>query len=102
MVADWGWFVFSSSEAVTGIRTGQYMPGVLAAGGTCAANIWSLTDPVDNAPFQKDCEKGRHLGGINIAYADGHVKWLKGETVRQERVKDAANQPNAFNPASIY
>ena len=34
--------------------------------------------------LKKDYETGRHLGGVNIAYADGHVKWLKSDKVYTE------------------
>jgi prepilin-type processing-associated H-X9-DG protein len=30
---------------------------------------------------------GRHLGGINMAFADGHVKWLSTSTVYAEVLK---------------
>lgn len=26
-------------------------------------------------------KKGRHFGGVNIAFVDGHVKWMSGQTV---------------------
>lgn len=28
-----------------------------------------------------DFQHGRHFGGINVAFADGHVKWLSGQTI---------------------
>jgi prepilin-type N-terminal cleavage/methylation domain-containing protein/prepilin-type processing-associated H-X9-DG protein len=34
--------------------------------------------------LQPDCMSGRHFGGVNMAFADGHVKWLKTEVVHAE------------------
>ena len=31
--------------------------------------------------LESDFEGGRHFGGVNVAFADGHVKWLKSEVV---------------------
>jgi prepilin-type N-terminal cleavage/methylation domain-containing protein/prepilin-type processing-associated H-X9-DG protein len=33
-----------------------------------------------------DLESGRHLEGVNVEFADGHVKWLKSSLVFQESV----------------
>jgi prepilin-type N-terminal cleavage/methylation domain-containing protein/prepilin-type processing-associated H-X9-DG protein len=41
------------------------------------------------AAAQSDFQSGRHFGGVNMAFADGHVKWLKSEVV--------VNQANASN-----
>lgn len=39
----------------------------------------------DNPP--SDWHKGRHFDGISIAFADGHVKWLKSSAVYVEATK---------------
>jgi prepilin-type N-terminal cleavage/methylation domain-containing protein/prepilin-type processing-associated H-X9-DG protein len=54
---------------------GYYIPGAGEAG-IPAAN------PVVPAALQQDAIKGRHFGGINILYADGHVKWLHTKQVK--------------------
>jgi len=42
---------------------------------------------VDSA--RKDCNEGRHFTGVNMAFADGHVKWLKTSKVNAEASKTA-------------
>ena len=48
-----------------------YLPGLGDAGGTCSVTAVSGFDRIG------DCQSGRHFGGVNVAFADGHVKWLK-------------------------
>lgn len=56
-----------------------YIPGVGDQGLSCTP-----ASPAMVTALQPDCNSGRHFGGINMAYADGHVKWLKTDTVLQE------------------
>jgi prepilin-type N-terminal cleavage/methylation domain-containing protein/prepilin-type processing-associated H-X9-DG protein len=42
----------------------------------------------------KDCKEGRHFEGVNMAFADGHVKWLKSEIPFQQ----ASIAQGAWNP----
>ena len=67
----------------------QYVPGLGdAKGETCGAT----------ASFpQKDCQSGRHFGGVNVAFADGHVKWLKTSVVRAEAIKPAPELYGAWS-----
>lgn len=51
-----------------------YLPGMGDAGGTCPSTI----------SVNSDCNSGRHFGGVNVAFADGHVKWLKSSVLRNE------------------
>ena len=44
-----------------------------------------------------DCWNGRHFGGVNVGYADGHVKWLKAETLVAEALK---SDHGSWNPAN--
>jgi prepilin-type N-terminal cleavage/methylation domain-containing protein/prepilin-type processing-associated H-X9-DG protein len=45
---------------------------------------------------KKDYETGRHFDGVNVAYADGHVKWLKSDKVYAEAVKyNATTHPQS-------
>lgn len=55
--------------------TGEYLPGACA-----------FTAPVTEPPSYaiKDCYTGRHFDGINMAFADGHVKFLKSSVVVAE------------------
>jgi prepilin-type N-terminal cleavage/methylation domain-containing protein/prepilin-type processing-associated H-X9-DG protein len=79
-------------------NNGSYIPGIGdAANITCTATSTSYTR------FEGDCQSGRHFGGINMAFADGHVKWLKTEVVSREAQKYVASTvsggaPSAWNP----
>ena len=68
---------------------GDYLPGIGDLGNACTASS-SYTN------LKSDCESGRHLGGVNMAFADGHVKWLKTSIVSAEAQKPAsATNPKA-------
>ncbi len=53
----------------------NYLPGE-GEGVGAACNM-----SAGNLPLQPDCKTGRHFGGVNMAFADGHVKWFKGQNV---------------------
>jgi prepilin-type N-terminal cleavage/methylation domain-containing protein/prepilin-type processing-associated H-X9-DG protein len=78
---------------------GSYLPGIGdALGVACTA-----TNQASYARFENDCHSGRHLGGMNMSFADGHVKWLKTEVVSAEAQKYVASTaaggaPSAWNP----
>jgi prepilin-type N-terminal cleavage/methylation domain-containing protein/prepilin-type processing-associated H-X9-DG protein len=63
----------------------QYLPG---SGPGSPANL-SDTHVFSStyASLQSDFESGRHFGGINMLYADGHVKWLHSQEVVVEARK---------------
>jgi len=44
-----------------------------------------------------DFESGRHFGGVNIAFADGHAKWLKSEKVIAEANYTSAGEASAWD-----
>jgi prepilin-type N-terminal cleavage/methylation domain-containing protein/prepilin-type processing-associated H-X9-DG protein len=71
-----------------------YVPGVHEADSSiaCAQGI----------PETSDCESGRHFGGNNIAFADGHAKWLKSSIIVSEAKKyNATTHPlSAWDPKS--
>lgn len=70
------------SESTTG---NYYLPGLGEAGGTCPTTISDYGD----------CMRGRHFGGVSVAFADGHVKWLKSSVLRRESLKTGRG---AWNP----
>lgn len=45
----------------------------------------------------KDCWNGRHFDGVNVGFADGHVKWLKTQTLSAEALK---TDRGSWNPAN--
>ncbi len=51
--------------------------------------------------YQDDFRKGRHFDGVNMGFADGHVKWLKTSEVLREANKwdgdNASNSVSAWN-----
>jgi prepilin-type processing-associated H-X9-DG protein len=54
----------------------NYLPGVGDLGTGSASSINS------SSPDQRpDYRSGRHFGGVNMLFVDGHVKWLKGSVV---------------------
>lgn len=73
---------------------GNYIPGMGTLGATCGSSSAFYAD------LQKDCRTGRHFEGINIAYADGHVKWHKISTVSSEAQKTTPVANGAWNIAN--
>lgn len=81
-----------------------YIPGTGPGSG---ANLPQI--PTSHSDLKADFSTGRHFNGINVGFADGHVKWLKSETVLNEAKKcpstsDFGNpqvlptQKSAWNP----
>lgn len=65
-----------------------YLPGTgpgSAVNGPVIATTSFTTLGQPNMPG--DYAGGRHFGGVNIAFADGHVKWLQSQTVYVEAKK---------------
>jgi len=94
----------STNSVVQPKNNFQYLPGskpaLIASGKSAEAAA------LNKAAYQKDFEFGRHFGGLNVTYADGHVKWLKSEVMVQEALKwPDPNGPkdytidSAWNPA---
>ena len=92
-----GEWVNDSTVLTPGTANGQssYNPGVGGAGINCSAHI-------TNAKYLSDCQSGRHFGGENIAFTDGHVKWYQSRDIVQQtrnyRAHTKTNNP--WNPAS--
>lgn len=73
---------------------GDYLPGIGALGNACNTVSASYTN------LAADCQSGRHFGGVNVVFADGHVKWLQDSVVSAEALKAAPNSEGAWNPAN--
>lgn len=97
LVLDAGNYSLDGAEAKTASATSTYLPGAGSFGVNCGGMATTNTN------LQKDCGTGRHLGGINIAFADGHVKWAKTDVALQEARKftgtTTAHAISAWNPA---
>ncbi|MBI3946617.1 MAG: prepilin-type N-terminal cleavage/methylation domain-containing protein [Armatimonadetes bacterium] len=66
-----------ATQVIPGVQQ-HYIPGI-----GDAMNMQSRCDEL-YAGFRKDCKSGRHFGGVNMIFGDGHVKWLPGlEMVKQ-------------------
>lgn len=64
----------------------NYLPGAGTVGGRCN----------DTTRGYDDCMKGRHFHGVNMAFADGHVKWIKSVIAVDEAGKSSS--VSAWNP----
>lgn len=60
----------------------NYLPGT----GSLGIVGDTVSKPISEK-LQADYESGRHFHGVNVAFADGHVKWLKTSTVFDEAKK---------------
>jgi prepilin-type processing-associated H-X9-DG protein len=73
-----------------------YLPG---AGDAGVANT-----PAVGAAYTSDFQSGRHFGGVNVTFFDGHVKWLKSDTVVAEAKKwtyvGSGGAVSAWNPCN--
>lgn len=89
---DWGVTDAAWNRAVVG-NGAYYMPGMGAVGGSCAT--------VTNADRIDDCQRGRHFEGVNVAFADGHAKWLKSSVIFSEAKKcNGGNASSAGCPTA--
>jgi prepilin-type N-terminal cleavage/methylation domain-containing protein/prepilin-type processing-associated H-X9-DG protein len=75
-----------------------YTPGAGAANGLATSAGCNTGAAAMNAALVSDCQTGRHFDGGNAAYADGHVKWLKGSKFLEEAKKPAQGSWNPANP----
>jgi prepilin-type N-terminal cleavage/methylation domain-containing protein/prepilin-type processing-associated H-X9-DG protein len=99
---DYGTYSASYYRSFASSGSVYYLPGMGQAGGSCSSISASLTKNID------DCENGRHFGGVNVAFADGHAKWLKSSVVYGEAKKcnggtyiasGCPTSESAWNPA---
>ncbi len=67
------------------VSNNDYMPGVCRLFPTSTATA-------------KDCWNGRHFDGMSVGFADGHVKWLKAETLSAEALRTDHGAWNPVNP----
>jgi prepilin-type N-terminal cleavage/methylation domain-containing protein/prepilin-type processing-associated H-X9-DG protein len=97
LVFDAGNYTISTYAARLNTATAgsyEYIPGYGEAGqaGCSGAGV--------AGNMATDCESGRHFGGINMGFADGHAKWLKSTVVRaQAKLANATTSNSAWNPA---
>src|SRR5690606_11771511 len=91
MVMDYGIYYARTSNIKTISSTNwDYLPGMGEGGATCQVTSSTTMDRIS------DCQTGRHFGGVNMTFADGHAKWLKSSVVVDEAKKPTAT--SAFFP----
>ncbi len=78
MMTDSGALRIDRSWTLTLASNNYYLPGAGSAGNACGTTV---------ANAKADCETGRHFVGVNVAFADGHVKWLKSSVLYTEAGK---------------
>jgi prepilin-type processing-associated H-X9-DG protein len=80
-------------------KSGDYIPGT---GPGSTTNRGAVTFAASISDLDNDYKTGRHFEGVNMLFADGHVKWLKSHTVWTEANKcstTACDTPKtAWNP----
>jgi prepilin-type N-terminal cleavage/methylation domain-containing protein/prepilin-type processing-associated H-X9-DG protein len=86
---DSGYIMLYPSTAAAPTATSNYIPGT----GSFFPTTTMGTD------YDDDFKNGRHFLGVNVAFADGHVKWLKSSTVLAEAKKYKSTHPTcAWDP----
>jgi prepilin-type N-terminal cleavage/methylation domain-containing protein/prepilin-type processing-associated H-X9-DG protein len=100
MIMEWSGYAIDYRNAMAPTGSFFYLPGSAPLLGVTAAQTKPVA--ITHPDLIVDFEKGRHNGGLNIAFADGHAKWTRVEVILQEARKRAATpeQPNAWNPAN--
>jgi prepilin-type N-terminal cleavage/methylation domain-containing protein/prepilin-type processing-associated H-X9-DG protein len=98
LIMDFGFYAahFVPTKTPNTSQTEYYLPGYAEARGISACTLAAGANDYQT----KDCRSGRHFGGVNVTFADGHVKWLKSSTVVNEALKCAGTSVTAECPAT--
>ncbi len=99
LMMDSGNYILSIASVTAPKGSYDYVPGLGDLGLTAGT-------PALMPELPKDFQSGRHFGGVNIAFADGHAKWVKtSEVLAQARACggcSVGSQPftakSAWNP----
>ena len=97
MLMDSGDYAAVPTASVNSASYHSYAPGIGDVGGNC-----SSIDATSYPDYLADCQSGRHFGGMNISFTDGHVKWLKSDIVYNEGVKCGASVVSSGEFAGSY
>ena len=94
MLMDSGTYRIYVSDAADPRGNYSYTPGIgKVMGKECSDTRNSVTIPDVSC---EDFKSGRHFGGVNVGFADGHVKWLKTEVVHNQAIR---SDYGAWNPS---
>jgi len=77
LIMDGGYYRMDPPHIVTSASGWGWLPGGGAAG--------------DTGYYRNTEHDGRHFDGVNLAFADGHAKWLKSNIVYNEAKKCTSN-----------
>lgn len=97
LLMDSGSYYVYASAALTSSGNTVFVPGMGSEGGNCSG----INTAAGFAAKREDCNKGRHFDGVNVAFADGHSKWLKTSTLMAEARKCSGHctgSDSAWNP----
>jgi prepilin-type processing-associated H-X9-DG protein len=95
MAMDAGPYTVSSSTALSPSGNFWYIPGageILGIPATPMVGSYALSGGLES-----DFTRGRHFNGINVCFADGHVKSVKSSAVITEARKNSTGVANAWN-----
>jgi prepilin-type N-terminal cleavage/methylation domain-containing protein/prepilin-type processing-associated H-X9-DG protein len=102
MVSDSGYYSVLGKDLKDPVgqsgNAGIYIPGTGPGSQTDLGTVTFAASVVD---LDNDYKTGRHFEGVNLVFADGHVKWLKSHTVWVEANKCPSNcdtTKSAWNP----
>ena len=105
LTMDFGIYVADTSYVLNPptSQSSYYLPGYGdAVGSTTGCNNMEVSSDGNSSFFKPDCQSGRHFGGVNVGFADGHVKWLKSSAIVNEarKYKASPKTKNAWDPAN--
>lgn len=99
LAMDAGPYTISSGNALSPTGNFWYIPGAGDILGIPASPTVGGTYPLSSG-LESDFSRGRHFNGVNVTFADGHVKSVKSSTVLQEARNRQAGRPNAWDGAN--
>ena len=89
MIMDAGYFELQPVDIYSPTASQHYLPGTAKL---------VASPPTLDSDYIDDFASGRHFLGVNMCFADGHVKWLKSSTILQEALNYKNSKPNAWDP----
>jgi prepilin-type N-terminal cleavage/methylation domain-containing protein/prepilin-type processing-associated H-X9-DG protein len=86
----------TSAQSATYPLNAVYLPGT--GPGSPLNKTLNLNNYTPSNFVKSDFARGRHLGGVNVAFGDGHVKWMRTEVMHAEAVKYCSTCASTWNP----
>lgn len=95
LIMDAGTYLLSANKPTNPSGSKGYLPGT----GQLGIPVWSGIESI----YKDDFMTGRHFGGVNMAFTDGHVKWLPSQVVLNESKKTSSgSSPYGTTPKKYY